>query len=190
MFSPREKPSCMWKSQSWQLINYDLKSGLSNPNSHTFNYNFNHKSLADIDSTALVPMATVLWGAEGRFGEGGREPGCLATMGSYLTKEGRDTVLQQRKDKQENTSRIRKHEKTKGEVQASPAKKSKGTGAMEKRSLNFTTSARRSWVCLHTHFPYSFLASYILHRNYGTQLLLISQEVWWLLKAQASSHWW
>jgi hypothetical protein len=50
----------MWKSQSWQLINYDLKSGLSNPNSHTFNYNFNHKSLADIDSTALVPMATVL----------------------------------------------------------------------------------------------------------------------------------
>lgn len=51
--------------------------------------------------------------------------GCLGTTGSYLTKEGRDRELQHGEDKQENISRSCKHEKAKGEVQASPSKKTK-----------------------------------------------------------------
>lgn len=76
------------------------------------------------------------------FGEGGSEPGCLGTRGSYLTKEGRDRILQQGEDKQ-NISRTCEHERAEGEVQASPSKEVKGTGAVEKRCLSFTTSARR-----------------------------------------------
>lgn len=51
--------------------------------------------------------------------------------GKLLTKEGRDRILQQGEDKQ-NISRTCEHEKAEGEVQASPSKKIKGTGAVEK----------------------------------------------------------
>lgn len=76
------------------------------------------------------------------FGEGGSEPGCLGTRGSYLTKEGRDRILQQGEDKQ-NIPRTCEHERAEGEVQASPSKEVKGTDAVEKRCLSFTMSARR-----------------------------------------------
>lgn len=56
----------------------------------------------------------------------------MGTMGSYLTKEGGDMVLEQGEDNQENISRTCKHEKAKGEVQASPSEEIKGTGAVEK----------------------------------------------------------
>ena len=41
-------------------------------------------------------------------------------------------ALQQGEDKRENISRPCKQKKAKGEVQASPSKKIKGTGAVEK----------------------------------------------------------